>query len=318
MNILSFIETISRSPEILSGISVCFFKLTSLSPLYVAEITRFLKSQPFLCVNPLDLDTVPLEQAQAQLQMSFLGTKHFYVLKNIQALEIATKKKWLSFIKNYKGPHTIALFDATADFVASSDCLVIDIPEKVTLEEYRRLVAVLYPKDHVASIAETVVKLFEKQTTIVVDTACILIAYQNMLGTSADQFLQQIITKVIPADKSFFTLSGLLFARQRKDFFSSLVNFKDYPDEFWTVFWSDQLWQATLFVAKAQETSVQEAKQLGFKLPFSFINKDWRLYTPELLAQAHQFLYSLDYRLKNGGGDYGLELWYHKFFLGKF
>lgn len=315
MNIVTFIQTINRSPEILSGISVCLFKLQEPSPLFVGELTRFLKSNKLLSVYVLDFEVASSDHIQAQLEMSFLGSQHLYILKNIQALDLQAKKKWLGFIKKYTGPHVILLFDSGLDLQPSDQCLVITIDAHVTLHDYQQLVSVLY-SDQV--VPEILAKLFGNQGTIALDRACILMAYQTMIGAAGDNFLQQIITNVTSVEKSFFTLSSLFFARQRKDFFNYLINFKDYPDEFWTVFWSDQLWQASLFVTKAQEFAVQEAKQLGLKLPFSFVNKDWRLYTPLFLAQAHQFLYSLDYRLKNGGGDYGLELWYHKFLLNKF
>ena len=67
-----------------------------------------------------------------------------------------------------------------------------------------------------------------------------------------------------------------------------------------------------------QKRDVVQAKKMSFKLPFSFIQSDWKRANLQELKQAHQFLCTVDYNLKTGGGDYGLELMYEKFFLGQF
>ncbi|HJZ23345.1 MAG TPA: hypothetical protein VJ201_02720, partial [Candidatus Babeliales bacterium] len=55
-----------------------------------------------------------------------------------------------------------------------------------------------------------------------------------------------------------------------------------------------------------------------YKLPFSFINRDWLLCNLTELRNAHQFLSTMDFRLKNGGSELGLEHFYGQFFENKF
>jgi hypothetical protein len=61
-----------------------------------------------------------------------------------------------------------------------------------------------------------------------------------------------------------------------------------------------------------------EAKKAQYKLPFSFINRDWSKYTLVELRNAHHFLSTLDFQLKNGFSEIGLEHFYTQFFDGKF
>jgi hypothetical protein len=48
------------------------------------------------------------------------------------------------------------------------------------------------------------------------------------------------------------------------------------------------------------------------------INRDWSLLKLDELQKAYQFLYTLDYRLKNGGSNAALELFYGMFFESRF
>jgi hypothetical protein len=67
-----------------------------------------------------------------------------------------------------------------------------------------------------------------------------------------------------------------------------------------------------------QQKKVVEAKKAQYKLPFSFINRDWSSYSLDELRDAHHCLATLDYQLKNGSSDIGLEYFYTKFFDHKF
>jgi hypothetical protein len=61
-----------------------------------------------------------------------------------------------------------------------------------------------------------------------------------------------------------------------------------------------------------------DAKKAQYKLSFSFINRDWSSYKLEELSNAHHFLSKLDFQLKNGAGEIGLEHFYVQFFENKF
>ena len=60
------------------------------------------------------------------------------------------------------------------------------------------------------------------------------------------------------------------------------------------------------------------AKKISYRLPFSFLNRDWRKFSLEELKGAHSFLYTLDYKLKNNCEPGYLDLFYMKLFNQKF
>src|SRR5205807_225901 len=104
------------------------------------------------------------------------------------------------------------------------------------------------------------------------------------------------------------------FSKQKSNFFSLWGELRlQYPDEFWVVFWSEQLWQAIVFCEEASRNGAARAKSLVNRLPFSFMQKDWQSYKNDELISAHDFLYSIDYSLKNSAGTFGIDLFVHKF-----
>ena len=142
--------------------------------------------------------------------------------------------------------------------------------------------------------------------------------YQSVIGRKSEAFFAQWLSKIITPNKSLFSLSQYLFARQSQAFLQQWKALKDdFPDEFWIAYWSEQLWQAALFVMRAKAQGYDAAKRGAFRLPFSFINKDWQKHNEQSLVAAHDALYKLDYNLKNSAGGHGLELWYAIFFASK-
>ena len=70
-----------------------------------------------------------------------------------------------------------------------------------------------------------------------------------------------------------------------------------------------QWWRNTL--------SHGDAKQISFRLPFTFVQKDWRSYSIRELKNAHQFIYTLDYDFKHGS-TMAFDLFFSKFFSNQF
>ena len=58
------------------------------------------------------------------------------------------------------------------------------------------------------------------------------------------------------------------------------------------------------------------ARTVSFRLPFSFLKKDWRMITGTQLQRAHEEIYNLDHAFKNSGSFDMLDLFYLTFFLG--
>ena len=140
-----------------------------------------------------------------------------------------------------------------------------------------------------------------------------MMLYQSLVGRNMPLFFKQWYARLITPQKSLFTLSQYFFARQFQPFLKLWKSCEaEFPQEFWVVYWSEQLFHAALFVHRARTKGYSVAKEEAHKLPFSFINNDWQNYTEAQLTTAHQQIYQLDYDMKHGA-EYGLELFYHKF-----
>lgn len=264
----------------------------------------------------MDTETHSFHDIKAQLETSFLGNRMLYWVKNIHTLDAATRKAWLSYVQTYEGPHTLLYWSSDHKIVAKEEVLVIELPDYCSLALYIALYRSFYPS--LGCDTTFVTHLFEQSSTMTLDEACLVMGYQSVIGKKHDTFFAQWLSKLIIPEKSLFLLSQYLFARQSKLFLQHWKSLKaDFPDEFWVAYWSEQMWQAALFIMRARKDGYDVARKAAYKLPFSFMNKDWQKYTQESLIQAHQFLWKLDHRLKNSAGTCGLELWYSLFLHNK-
>jgi hypothetical protein len=124
---------------------------------------------------------------------------------------------------------------------------------------------------------------------------------------------------VVAPAQSMFNLSTYLFQKNGDKFFELWKRIAEsYSAPFWVAFWSEQLWRASMFVTLNKQRKYNDARKIAFRLPFSFINRDWHNYSADELAAAHDFIYRLDGRLKNGGSDIGLDLFYAQFLSNQF
>lgn len=313
MHITEFLTLIKSAPA-QTGASVVYFVSEGPYPAhFFSQLLGWLKAR-IPCVS-LDSEQYKLADIKAQLETSFLGSSMFYWVKNIDELDAATQKAWLSYIKKYQGPHCV-FYWSLMRHESSEGQLSIELPATVDQQLYKTLYTYFYPT---SSFDETFVsRLYEQNQKLTLDDVCLLMGYQAVVGRKSENFFAHWLPKLITPEKSLFTLSQHLFARQPALFLQQWKSLKhDFPDEFWVAYWSEQLWQAAFFVMRARQQGYDVAKKAAYKLPFSFINRDWQKYSQESLIDAHQFLYRLDYNLKNSVGSQGIELWYQKFLVSR-
>lgn len=310
MILSEFLKRLNAGPDF-PGLAVIAFQAEAYPAAFFAQMIALLKSKTV--VASLDLEQQKLGEIKAQLETSFLGSRMIYWVKNSHDLDAAGKKAWDGYVKTYTGPHCIAYAsEKVSSKLTSEHAILVELPEYVDATLYSTLYSAFYP---LAPVDQSfVIKIFSISPKVSLDKACQLMAYQPLLGARSEAFFKEWLSKLIAPEKSLFTLSQYLFAKQPKMFLEQWKAIKnDFPDEFWTVYWSEQIWQATLFVTRARSQGIAEAKKAAYRLPFSFINKDWQKYSHESLVQSHQFLTKLDYNLKNSAGTHGLELWFQKF-----
>jgi hypothetical protein len=266
-------------------------------------------------VQRLHLQDVEASVVKSQLATSFLGEAQVYWCGNLSDLQPKQKDAWLAHLIGYNGPHKIVFF-IEDDKDSKND--LIDIPLSMDKGNYQLLQALIKPgiRGVKKSFSD---KLFKKVDTLTLDSACLLLEYHSLVGANIDEFLNDILKKLVPSEKSLFLLSQYFFSKSTKDFISLWQDIRSsYSDIFWVSFWSEQLWRA-YYVAKFYHSKkIVDAKKISFRLPFSFLQKDWRNVQLAELKRAHNYIYSLDHSIKNGASGKGLELFYAKFLSGFF
>lgn len=158
--------------------------------------------------------------------------------------------------------------------------------------------------------------LFKKYKTISLDTACLVLQYVQVLGSAQRDFMNEWLDALIVPQQSLFLLSQYFFARQPTSFFVQWSKLVDaYSPQFWCVFWSEQLWRAYHYVYLTRQGNISTAREAGFRLPFSFLRKDWRTLPLNNIKKAHERMYEIDFSLKNGGDSGVFDLFYSQFFI---
>lgn len=268
-------------------------------------------------LNIYNLDAAALKST---LETSFLGQSNIYWLGDLTNLSDHDAKSWSKYFQSYSGPHTILFFanDTISHFqqlTQSNKAGSIKIDLNIDKNLYKELYNFFLNQNPDNIFVE---KLFTINNLISLDSAVLLIYYQSLMGRKSEDFFAVWLDKIITNEKSLFTLSQHFFAKNQQAFFNLWLEVKEvYPDEFWIVYWSDQLWHAIFFVDYMKASMTKEARSIN-RLPFAFIQKDWKKCDSIELKNSHKFLYQLDYNQKNSAATHGLDLWLFKYFNNQF
>lgn len=287
--------------------------------LLFSQLRNYAQSSISIPVEIVDAKQAGYESIKLFLQTTFLGMKKIYFFHGIDDLNSSQKKDLLSYFSQYNGPNQLYFFTSSdVDSAMSKKLLIVDVPQTINQELFSELIS-WYKIEYNARAKQFVAQLFENRTAIPADMACLLINYLQVLGGNSKDFFTQWLDLIVPPDQSLFVLSQYFFKKNKKAFFEQWLAVKDaYAPPFWVSFWSEQLWRASMFIALNQKQQRSQARAISFRLPFSFINYDWKKYTAVDLIKAHDFIYTIDYRIKNSSGDSSFDLFYSQFFLDGF
>lgn len=305
MDILNLLKNIT-TPAWITQYRVIIFTGTQEYPvLFFSLLMQQLKKQS---ANPVQ--TIPEGESYAsiihRLESSFLGMTSVYWLGDIQRFDQTTRDKLTKYIESYQGPNVIVVYLGTYTGKSSKQRIYIELPNPI-LKKHIQELCTLFGNGRVRTAPD--LSSYEKQLTL--DRACLLIQYLSVVGSGIRDFNEQWLSYVIVPEQSLFTLSQYFFARDGMRFFKQWSTVKDlYAAPFWISFWSEQLWRASLFIQLSEQHNFAEAKRMSYKLPFSFIQRDWKKVTANELMRAHDVLYQCDYAIKNGGDEHVLEMFY--------
>lgn len=262
----------------------------------------------FVCLQDLVILDITQKSAEIKLQLetSFLGLTQHYWLGFLDLLPKSQQQEWDCYLDTYQGPNKL-FYASTVDGKTDMTRNVFVIPDHIDKNMFKILYAFLMP--HEANVESHIKNLFAKAELVDLDCACLLVHYFKVIGSQSKEFFECWLPKLMMSQQSLFSLSQYFFAQQRKQFIYYWQTIKDdYPDQFWISYWSDQIWRAAFYCKYMSERKYSEAKKIGYRLPFGFLQKYYKGCSFYDLLNMHQKLYVLDYELKNGASSIGLDV----------
>ncbi|HVX00370.1 MAG TPA: hypothetical protein VHA52_08055 [Candidatus Babeliaceae bacterium] len=266
---------------------------------------------PKLRLNSIDRSSLSIETL-SNLDMSFLNESARYWLGD-SLLDKRNSEIFEQYFKTYSGNSKFAAFVIAATKQISKKALGINIDCAVGYAEYKYLYRFFFPS---YSYDETIIKvIIQKNYKLSLELACQIVRYQALLGKQEPKGFMSWLEHLISPARPLFILSQHFFARDKVKFFNMWCKCKDYyPKEFWICYWLEQLWQAVVFLDELKRSkSIEYASNMVQKLPFSYMQHDYKKNSISQLTQAYHYLYTLDCLIKNGENR-ELELFYYKFF----
>jgi hypothetical protein len=269
------------------------------------------------------LDNIDKKNMHATLNQSILGMFSFFWFGDIsEAAEAKSTKDLADFMLTYQGPHALCYFiDSTSKLLSKKNAkkeLIVTLPSELNVAQFNELTRIF--DINLDTRKTTFIKnIVSGSTSLDLETSCMLINYIELISSKYLDDYSPFLANVIGTSPSLSQLSEYFFAKNSNAFFSvwSKIN-NEYPDIFWLSFWAEQVWKAHHVIKYLNEKNFVQAKRMAFRLPYSFINRDWQKSNSKELAQAHEFLYHIDYALKTGSSFCAIDLFYVNYFTGKF
>ncbi len=320
MMIKQFIEACMRTSEYFYSVIMCTGSSDRYSPLFFSTMMDVFKKKG-VSVIFYSLQEMDLSDFEVAINTSFLGQSQLLWLGDISTLDVARQKRLETVLQGYRGPHTVCMYQSdklVQKNTEQSKDLDHDFRRVFAMEPFLTVQEQIFlftffweskPDDFLAFL-----RRLPEQTKITYEMFMILSRYSLVLGTKSDEFITDWYPKLMTSEQSLFTLANYFFSRKHALFYKLWFDLKDhYALSFWTVFWSEQVWRAYHVIDLRQKNMFNDAKIIGMRLPFSFLQKDWEYFTTEELLVAHDLLYSIDRQSKLGGALYGLDFFYSSF-----
>lgn len=273
------------------------------------------KKQFSINFSPIQIySSADWQAAKALLEMSFLGQQVYYYLGSLE-VDLKVRREVYGYLANYQGPHAIVVCAKSADLPTDWQ------PPKLNLDQVGNslnLLSKILPRVIVWRVGQFLQQAqVSLKAQFTLEQAASLVRYGELVK-DFEEFDQAWLSKLVLTDHSLFELSKHFLFRDRLAFYKSWICVSEaYSEQFWVAFWSEQLFRAYWFVIYQKKGDFKLAKQVSFRLPFDFIKTGWRYIDPMILKESHDFLYQVDFQLKNGGSDLWLELFLNRFFAAK-
>lgn len=315
MQLKEFLDHISSDNNLFRNGSVTCFavkEVHAIPVIFISQIIATARAHGSM-IESIDVANVPIAHIIAQLQTSFLGMGLIYYLRNCHELDKKNRQSLFEFLAVYQGPHQIVVCALNEDAIRLNKHYLVEVPDAMSAATIFAL-SNFFKKKSNPQVQKFIQSLCTSYTTITLDQACMIIFYMQVIGKFDE--CANLFEKILQSERSLFSLSQYFFAKDAPAFFKRWAVIEaEYPMTFWCTYWSEQLWRAYYVRYYLDHQQVQQAKSIGYRLPFSYLQKDWKKSSLQELKNAHQSIYELDLAYKNNiETQAGIELFYTKFF----
>lgn len=316
MRIVDFFSLISSGVRPESSV-FCFVAKKEYPIQFFAQVREritFLQKTPFYSI---DIEALTFGDIERALTTSLLGMHAWYWLCDISELDIKKKEKLFLLLQSYRGPHIILFFiqrERIPEEIPSS-IVCVEIPDQLSKLDSYEIAKWL---DFTSAPLQLVDLLYQHAAVQSLDTLCMGLWYLALAGTVRANFIREQLDLVLEPQVALFGLTTDFFSKKPSAFFSSWRRIKDqYSLPFWTTFWVEQIWRAYFYAQYMRIGDRIEAKKISFRLPFSYINTDWKRYKADYLKQACTRLYEIELKTKFSGDGSELDLFFSQFLQGQ-
>jgi hypothetical protein len=270
-----------------------------------------------LTLAPLSREQFNDHAAQGTQQQMFTPEQLFWLTQAHIDLTARETEQLYNIFKRATAQNRYFVYSPTLDekkIISPASVLAIILPERCTQADasaVQQLLGIVLPPAKEAVVHE----IMRQHERLTIDDVAMLIRYVSLTGVRDLPNARARLSELYQSDSSLFDLSSLFFAGKKKEFFSVWDQlYGNYPPVFWVSFWSDLVWRAYHFIMYQQNSKSAEAKKIGSRLPFNFVQQQWKTTNPERLLQAFHFLYEVDLRLKKSSEFCGLDLFFTRYF----
>jgi len=254
-------------------------------------------------VQRIDVHEADIAHIRAQLTTAFLGQKYVYILQGMYSLDKRVQKRICDMIFSQTLCHHVVLFteheSLIQQYIKQYQTGVYIRCDRISRDPFVRIYYILFhqtfPQAYCAYI-------FSQFTSLTFDTAYLVMTYYYFLGKRFPEWCHEWLSYVVTQRISLFQLSEYFFKKNATKVWLTWDEMQPmYPHEFWVAFWSEQLWQAYTFITIARNHTVARARTYVNKLPYSFMQGDWRHISLHTIVRAMVYIYEMDVALKSGG-----------------
>lgn len=282
------------------SLSNCFIlKAKFVSHSFAQLVVDYISINKELPIKVFDCLDGDLGELQHMTSMSFLGSYSLFYLKNADELSDKKRSQLISFLSSYNGQHVLVL-SVSLDFPFISQ-QTFELNDFLNLDQLRELVC-LFERDSSVQMRKIAFYLaLSRQFQFTPDIFARLWSYAGLVGARVEQFSVTILPYLVTQDYTLFELSTAFFARDVKKFMKvfELLN-AEFQAPFWVSYFSEQIFRAFWYVYFKKNNKLVDAQKIAYRLPYSFVQKDWKTHDYKLLAELHEKLYQFDTDFKHG------------------